>query len=665
MSPDPSARPVTVALAGQPNVGKSTVFNRLTGLNQHVGNWPGKTVEQKTGELVHDGTAVRLVDLPGTYGLTANSEEERIARDYILRERPDVVVAIVNAAALERNLYLVAELLALPSPVVIGLNMMDVAASHGVRVEPEVLEAALKLPVVPLVAARNQGIGELIDAALRVAADPSAFAPTRPEMRPAHRPILAAIAALLPAALVPPYPASWAALKLLEGDTEIAALVRERAPEAWHEIHALLLQHEDAYLDIAGGRYEWIARMVRAAVARPRAGAVTVTDRIDRVATHPLWGLGLLLAVLAGVFWLTYTAAAPLVAVLGRLIGGSLAGAAREALSSGPPWLARLVADGLIGGAGMVLSFLPILVFFFALMGVLEDVGYMARMAFVMDRFMHRIGLHGKSSLPLFLGFGCNIPAVLGTRIIEDRRARLLTLLLAPLVPCTARLAVVTFLAPAFFGELATWVMVGLVSLNMVVLVVVGVTLNRLAFRGAKTAFIMEMPLYHAPNLRTIGLFVWNNLTSFLKKASTVIVVVSAAVWALAQWPGPGMQHSALAAVGRVLSPVGAWLGLGDWRFIVALLSSFVAKENTIATLGVLFNAGEGGAGLARQVAAALPPSAALAFLVVQVLFVPCVATVAVTKQEAGWRWALAGVLLLLTVSLGLGVVAFQLASRL
>ena len=657
--------PVTIALAGQPNVGKSTVFNRLTGLNQHVGNWPGKTVEQRTGEMVHQGTAIRLVDLPGTYGLTANSEEERIARDYILRERPDVVVAIVNAAALERNLYLIAELLVLPSPVVIGLNMMDVAASHGVHVEPEVLEAALKVPVVPLIASRNQGLLPLVDAALRLAANPGAFAPARPEIRPPHRPILAAITARLAGKLPPPYPTEWAALKLLEGDTEIASLVRETAPEAWEGIHPVLLQHEDAYLDIAGGRYEWIARMVRAAVARPRAGVITVTDHIDKVATHPLLGLALLLGVLATVFWLTYTAASPLVNLLGKTISGSVAGAARSALSAAPAWLSAFVADGLIGGAGMVLSFLPILVFFFAFMGVLEDVGYMARMAYVMDRFMHRLGLHGKSSLPLFLGFGCNIPAVLGTRIIDDRRARLLTLLLAPLVPCTARLAVVTFLAPAFFGELATLVMVGLVALNLLVLVVAGVALNRLAFKGAKTAFIMEMPLYHAPNLRTIGLFVWNNVAAFLKKASTVIVVVSAGVWVLSHWPGHGMDHSVLAGLGRMLMPVGAWMGLDDWRFIVALLTSFVAKENTIATLGVLFSAGEGGAGLAGRVAAALSPLAALAFLVVQMLFVPCVATVAVTRQEAGWKWALAGVVLLLSLSLGVGTITYQAFSRL
>ena len=657
--------PVTLALAGQPNVGKSTVFNRLTGLNQHVGNWPGKTVEQKSGEMVHEGTAVHLVDLPGTYSLTANSQEEQIARDFILRERPDAVVAIVNAAALERNLYLLAELLVLPQPVVIGLNMMDGAEDHGVRIEPAVLEAALRVPVIPLVASKNQGLAPLVAAALRLAANPGTFSPQRPDIRPAHRPVLEAIAAQLDGKMPPPYPPDWVALKLLEGDGEIAEMVRAAAPDAWEGVDSLLMEHEDAYLDIAGGRYDWIARMVRAAVFRPRAGVISVTDRIDRVATHPIWGLALLLVVLAGVFWLTYSAASPLVTILGKVISGSLAGAARAALSRAPAWLAAFVADGLVGGAGMVLSFLPILVFFFALIGLLEDVGYMARMAYVMDRFMHRLGLHGKSSLPLCLGFGCNIPAVLGTRIIENRRTRLLTILLAPLVPCSARLAVVTFLAPAFFGELATWVMVGLVTLNLVVLGAVGVVLGNLVFKGGKTAFIMEMPLYHIPNPRTIGFFVWNNVWAFLRKAGTVIVVVSAVVWALGYWPGPGMEHSALAGIGRALAPLGAIIGVDDWRFVVALLTSFLAKENTITTLGVLFPAGEGAASFAGQIAAALPPSAALAFLVVQMLFVPCVATVAATRQEAGWRWALLGVAMLLALSLGAGGITYQIASRL
>jgi ferrous iron transport protein B len=653
--------PLTVALAGQPNVGKSTVFNMLTGLDQHVGNWPGKTVEQKTGEFTHNGRVIRLVDLPGTYSLTANSEEERVARDYLIREQPDVVVIVVNAAALERNLYLVAELLALPVRVVVGLNMIDVAEQHGIHVEPHVLEAALGAPVVPLVACRNQGLGELMDAVERLAAAPDAFKPNRPAVRAAHRPLLQEIRALIAGQVPEPYPEDWFALKLLEGDTEITDKLCQAAPEAWERVHALLRQHEDAYLDIAGGRYEWIGRMVRAAVVRPRAGAITLTDRADKIATHPLWGLALLVGIFGLVFWFTYTAATPIMGWLEAAMG-ALSASARTALAAAPEWFSGLIADGIVGGAGTVLTFLPILVIFFAVLGILEDVGYFARAAYVMDRFMHWMGLHGKSFLPLFLGFGCNVPAVMGTRIVEDRRARLLTILLTPLVPCTARLAVITFLAPAFFGDSAMFVAWGLVAVNLLILAFTGIVINRLAFKGAHTAFIMEIPLYHLPNARTIGLFIWHNTWAFVKKAGTIILVVSIIVWILSTLPGGNVERSLLADVGRALAPAGRLLGLGDWRLIVALLTSLVAKENTIATLGILFGAGGPESGLAQQVAGVLTPPAALAFLVVQMLFIPCAATVAVIRQETrAWKWAALSVALQLALSLAVGIAVYQI----
>jgi ferrous iron transport protein B len=656
----------TVALVGQPNVGKSTVFNMLTGLNQHVGNWPGKTVEQKTGVHTHNGTSVSLVDLPGTYSLTANSEEERVARDYLLRERPDVAIVVVNAAALERNLYLVAELLAMDQPLVLGLNMLDVAEQHGIHVEAHVLQAALGVPVVPIVATKNQGVKELAEAAIKVAQQPDAFAPNRPAIRPEHEPVLAAVRELISEHVPPPYPEQWVALKLLEGDAEITALTQSiLPPESWQQLHALLLKHEDAYLDIAGGRYEWIGRMVRAAVTQPRAGAITLTERIDRVATHPLAGLGLLLAILGLAFWLTYTVATPVAEWLSTEVLGALATLASLALGWAPAWLFGLVADGLIAGVGTVFVFLPILVIFFAILGVLEDVGYLARGAYVMDRFMHLMGLHGKSFMPLFLGFGCNVPAVLGARIIEERRARWLTVLLAPLVPCTARLAVVAFLAPTFFLTGAALVSLGLVALNLGVLAVAGIVVNKLAFRGEQTAFIMELPLYHVPNARTVGLYVWNNTLSFVKKAGTLILLASMVVWGLSSFPGPGIDQSVLAAIGRSLAPVGALMGLEDWRMIVALLTSFFAKENTIATLGILFNTSAEGAMLAEQVAVSLAPAARLAFLVVVMLFIPCLATTATIKQETNsWRWTAAAIGLTLALSLGVGIAVYQLGVR-
>jgi ferrous iron transport protein B len=652
---------VTIALAGQPNVGKSTVFNMLTGLSQHVGNWPGKTVEQKTGQFTFAGQTIHLVDLPGTYSLTANSEEERIARNFILLEQPDVVIVIVNAATLERNLYLVAELLALSVQIVLGLNMMDVAKQQGIEIEPHVLEAALGVPVVPLVASRNQGVHEMIDAALHLVKNPLNFAPNCPEIRPDHRPVQDEIRSLIAGKIPSHYPEDWAACKLLEGDTEITEAIRQAAPEAWERIHALLKQHEDAFLDVAGGRYEWIGRMVRAAVSKPRAGVITLTDRLDRVATHPFWGLVVLLGIFGLVFWLTYTVAMPVVDWLDTVVISWLAAGASGILASASQWLTSLVVDGLIGGVGMVLVLMPVLVVFFAILGLLEDVGYLARSAYVMDRFMHWMGLHGRSFLPLFIGFGCNVPAVMGARIVEERRARLLTILLTPLVPCTGRMAVIAFLAPVFFGERAALVTWGLVTLNIVILVFTGILINRIVFKGAHIAFIMEMPLYHLPNARTIGLFVWNNTWAFIKKAGTIILVVSVLVWWLAYFPAGDIQTSLLARTGRWMGPLGRPMGLNDWRPVVALLSSFIAKENTIAVLGILYRT-ESELGLARQVAGALSPAAALAFLVIQMTFIPCVATVAAIKQETGWRWTGFSVGLLLVISLAFGTLAYQVA---
>lgn len=647
---------IKVALAGQPNAGKSTVFNLLTGLSQHVGNWPGKTVEYKSGLYRHPDVTLQIVDLPGTYSLTANSLEERIARDYILAEQPDVVVDIVDASALERNLYLLCELLALPAPVVVGLNMVDVAEQQGIRVEPHVLQAALGLPVVPMVATRNKGMQELVQAILGVTRQTHPYAPQRPEIRADHKAILGQLQQIIADHTPAPYPPHWVALKLLEGDRQITQMMQERLSEAdWARAHGILKAHEDAVLAIAGGRYEWIGRMVRAAVTRPRAGQITLTERVDRIATHPVWGLVVLLGVLGAVFWLTYSVGAPLQRWLNEHLVQGGAEALRAALSNAPWWLTGLLADGILAGAGMVITFLPILLIFFAALGLLEDIGYMARAAYITDRFMHWMGLHGKSFLPLCLGLGCNVPGVLCSRIIDSPRARLLTILLTPLVPCTARLAVLAVLTPLFFGSAAVWVSVGVIGLNLLLLMGIGFALHELVLGGEHVAFIMELPLYHLPNARTIALSVWQRSLEFLKKAGSVIVAMSVVVWFFSVLPSGELETSYLASAGRSLAPLGAWMGL-DWRMILALLTSVVAKENTIATLGILYQ----GSGL-EALAATVTPAAALAFLVIQVTFVPCVATVAAIHQETrSWKWTALSVGLLLVISLAVGAVVYQ-----
>jgi ferrous iron transport protein B len=652
---------LTVALAGQPNVGKSTIFNLLTGLNQHVGNWPGKTIEQKVGIYHLNGKPIRIVDLPGTYSLTANLIEERIARDYIIQEHPDVVVAIVNAANLEHNLYLVAELLCLPVLVVLGLNMMDIAEQQGLRVESHVLEAALGLPVVPLVASRNQGVRELMAAVEKVIRNSDDFKPSRPVIREDHWVVLSELRSLLIEKVPDPYPEEWVALKLLEGDDEITQMMQTSVPpELWQQVHSILMQNEDAILDVAGGRYDWIRRMVRAALIHPPVGSITITDRLDRFATHPWLGLILLLGVLGLIFWLTFTLSTPVQAWLDAVFVEGVTEGIQVVLQPAPKWLVSLLVEGVIAGAGMVLTFLPILVVFFALLGLLEDVGYLPRAAYVMDRFMHPMGLHGKSCLALCTGFGCNVPAVLAGRTVESERGHLLTVLLTPFVPCAGRLIVLAFLAPIFFGSYAILISWGLVALNLFVLAVIGVLINHLAFGGERIAFIMELPLYHIPNLRTIAHFVWHRIKVFLSTAGSIILIVSIIVWFLANFPGPGIENSFLASIGHLLAPVAAQLGL-DWRMMVALLSSFLAKENTIATLGVLFREDQGGIDLEQALVESLTAAAALAFLAVQMLFIPCAATLAVMRQEMGnWRWILFSVVLLFAISFGIGVAIYQ-----
>jgi len=646
---------ITVALAGQPNVGKSTLFNILTGLNQHVGNWPGKTVEQKVGTLEHGGRTFELIDLPGTYSLTANSDEERITRDFIIKSRPDVVVAVVDAAVLERSLYLLAELLLLPAPVVLALNMIDVAEKEGIRIEADVLSTALGLPVVPMSATHGLGVRELVETVEALLNGKLPYQPRRPTILPDHETVMREILELTADYIPKPYPAQWIALKLLEGDEEVRRMMEAQLPEdVWQDVHKRLYQHEDAILDIAGARYAWIERMVRAAIVQPKVGRVGLTTRLDKVLTHPLWGTLILLLVLGAVFWLTYTVGAPLQALMETWLSQIAEGARNAVLSFGPVWLADLFADGVLGGAGMVVTFGPILLIFFTILAVLEDTGYMARIAYLTDRFMHLMGLHGKSFIPLLLGFGCNVPAILGTRIIETKRARLLTILLAPLVPCTARLVVTTVLASIFFGDAAGIIAWALVAGNLVALAILGVILHRLIFKGEQVAFIMELPLYHVPNLRTIGLYVWQNMVAFLKKAGSVILTVSVLIWIVSYFPTGDPAESYLAMVGRRLEPIGAWMGL-SWEFMMALLTSFVAKENTIATLSVLYG------DLPSTLPALISPPAALAMLVAQMLFIPCIPTVAAIKQETNTKWTLFSLGIMLAISLGAGTLIYQI----
>lgn len=658
--PHPQRRSLLVALAGQPNAGKSTVFNILTGLSQHVGNWPGKTVEKKEGAHTVDGVEMRIVDLPGTYSLTAFSEEEKVAREFIIHQAPDVIVLLVNAAALERSLYLLAELLLLGSPVIVAVNMLDVAEDQGIRVDTEALEKELALPVVPMIATKNRGIRELVQRIISVSRGEVKPLPPPPLVREDHRKLFLELVTLIREEVPPPYTAPWVAAKLMEGDPEISAMMEGLASgPTWGQVRSLLIAHEDSLHAVVCGRYDWVEEIMRACVSRFRMGQVVMTDRIDHVLTRPVFGIPVLLAVLGCVFFLTYEIGLPLQQLLEELVKG-FTNRMEPFLAPAPKWVQGLLIDGVVGGVGSVLTFLPILLIFFAVLALLEDIGYMARAAFVMDRFMHLVGLHGKSFIPMCLGFGCNVPAIIGVRIIESRRARMLTMLLTPFVPCTARLAVLTFITAAIFAEGATLVVWSLVSLNILILGATGMTVHAFLTKEEATPFIMELPLYHRPDPRTILNVIRTRTVSFVRRAGTVILTVSVLVWLLSYFPSGQTEDSFLAGIGHFIEPLGRPLGL-DWKMMTALLTSLVAKENAVATLGVLYGVGD--QGLLQTLPSVMSHASALSFLTVVMLFVPCVATIAVMRREMADRiWFVSSLALTVVVSYLGGMAAYRIA---
>ncbi len=651
---------ILIALAGPPNVGKSTIFNALTGLRQHVGNWPGKTVERKEGIVEFEGRRFDLVDLPGTYSLTAHTIEEQIARDFLLRERPAGVIVVVNAASMERGLYLVSELLLLELPIVVALNMMDVAAEQGLEIEPDVLQAALGVPVVPVCAVEKRGLNTLLKVVLDVVEGRVVMHPRLPQVRADHQLLFNKVYEVLSERFTGRYPLVWLTTKLLEADPIVTRLVRDQLPvERFKEIEGVLAQHDDAYWAVVSGRYDWVGRMIRAAIRKPPRASIGWTETLDRWLTHPIWGVVALGVILGVVFGVTNFLGSPLQKLLEKVIVGGGIDLLSKILPLPSPGWGRLLTEGVLPGVGTVVSFVPILLIFFLLLALLEDIGYLGRAAFVMDRFMHVFGLHGRSFLPLMLGFGCNVPAVMATRVVESGRSRLLTILLTPFVPCSARLAIISVLGSAFFGSWATIVGISVIGLGLVLLVLCGFGLNLLA-RGERTALIMELPLYHRPNFNTVLTTVGYQLGAFLRKAATVIVLASVGVWWLAQFPTGEIQSSYLARIGQAIEPAFQVVGF-DWRMVVSLLTSVIAKENAIGTLAILLGCSDQNfSEVVRQV---YSPASGLSFLVVITLFVPCVPTlVTIWKESASWKWVAASVVITGTISLVLGAVVFNVA---
>ena len=599
------SRVLTIALAGNPNCGKSTIFNALTGARQHVGNWPGKTVEKKEGVFQFENREIGIVDLPGTYSLTAYSPEEVIARDFIVDERPDVVIAVIDAANLERNLYLTVQVLELGVPVVIALNMHDVAESRGIRINTERLSTLLGgVPLVRTVGTRNQGIPGLVQHALEVAQAPLS------DLKVNYgREIQDELTKLEEMAQEQPEIASrfhsrWLALKLLEDEKDIVDRTAEMpgGDELISAAQASIAHLETVYGDdvdivIADRRYGFISGLARQVVKHTWSDRLTLSDRIDQVVANRALGIPIFLLMMYLVFRLVQDVAAPFLSWIDDVISGPISRWCVACLSAvgAPDWFQSLVVDGVIAGVGGVLAFLPGLMVLYFFMALLEDSGYMARAAFVMDRFMRLLGLHGKSFIPMILGFGCAVPAIYATRTLENERDRFLTGLLVPLMSCSARLPVYVVFGLAFFGANSGNLIWAMYALGISMAVLMGMLLSRTVFQQDKdAAFVLELPPYRRPALKGLMIHMWERSSGFVKKAGSVILVITVILWFLLNlpWGVENQRDSLFGNASAAITPAFKPLGLDNWESTGALISGFIAKEIVVSTMSQIY-AGE------------------------------------------------------------------------
>ena len=647
--PLPGSVTLTFALAGNQNCGKTTLFNQLTGSNQHVGNFPGVTVDRKDGVIRgHENTLV--TDLPGIYSMSPYSSEELVTRRFVLEEHPKGIINIVDATNIERNLYLTMQLMELDVPMVLALNMMDEVRENGGSIRVNEMEAMLGIPVVPISAAKNEGIAELVDHAVHVAKYQESpgrqdFCDAGEQGGAVHRCLHAIMSLIEDHAEQAGIPVRFAASKLAEGDSLVLERLGLDQNEKETLEHIICQMEKERGLDraaaIADMRFSFIQKVCASSVVKPRESREHARSvRMDRILTGKYTAIPAFIAIMALVFWLTFNVIGAFLADLLDMGIGWLTDLVDAAMTAGHvnPVLHSLVIDGIFNGVGSVLSFLPIIVTLFFFLSMLEDSGYMARVAFVMDKLLRKIGLSGRSVVPMLIGFGCTVPGVMASRTLPSERDRKMTTLLTPYMSCSAKLPIYAFFAEAFFPRNGALVMIGLYFIGIFVGILMALLLRGTAFRGEAVPFVMELPNYRMPGAKNVGLLLWDKAKDFLQRAFTVIFIATIVIWFLQTFDTrlnivTDSQDSILAVVAGWIAPIFAPLGFGDWRISTALITGFMAKESVVSTLSVLF-------GSTAALTSMLTPLSAMSLLVFCLLYTPCVAAIASVRRELGGRWA-------------------------
>jgi ferrous iron transport protein B len=704
---------IVVALMGNPNSGKSTIFNELTGAHQHVGNYPGVTVERKEAYRSYAGKQLKIVDLPGTYSLNAHSEEELIARNFLVNEKPDLVVDVIDASNLERNLYLATQISEMGAPLILAFNMSDMAKARGFKFDLERLARDFGAPIIPTVGTKGQGIEDLLKAIVENTCEKKTATKAQESVLFRYHPAIEEGISKLSRALEKThairkqYPLRWLALKLLEKDKELSVKyassdIQQQVKQSVMAIEQKMDQSVESA--IASERYQWIAGLCQNAVKSSLAvGGKSWSEKIDAVVTNKFLGIPLFLGLMYMVFHLTFTLAGPLMDYIDTFFGWLGSSLSSVWPGSGDSLLLSLLNDGVIGGVGGVLIFLPnILLLFFAL-SLLEDSGYMARAAFIMDRIMHKLGLHGKSFIPLLIGFGCSIPAIMATRTLENRRDRLTTMMVVPLISCGAKLPIYLLIIPAFFPVMWHAPMLWIIYvIGILLAILVAKLLRHTVLKGAPEPFVMELPPYRWPTLKSVSIHMWERGWLYIKKAGTIILSISILLWAISTFPmlpanqaevfedarisvensgaegsvleeqlaevdyqeaQAALKHSIAGRIGHTMEPLIKPMGF-DWRIGTALIGSFAAKEVFVAQMGIVYSIGEADESsdsLRDKLQSNYPPIVGFCIMLFCLISAPCMATFAILKRESNsWRWALFQLVGLTLLAYVLSVMVYQ-----